>query len=70
MDNTVRKQLWNVETLNENKLDDTVKRFLEDGILDAGGWPLLLPIYSITNVAVNPYNRILEKRHLEMKISF
>ncbi|CAI0541331.1 unnamed protein product, partial [Linum tenue] len=69
----VRNQLGDVETLNENKLDDMVKRFLQDckdDSLEAGGtWPSMLPAYSISKAAVNAYTRILARRHPEMKIN-
>ncbi|CAL1403608.1 unnamed protein product [Linum trigynum] len=69
----VRNQLGDVETLNENKLDDMVKRFLQDckdDNLEAGGtWPSMLPAYSISKAAVNAYTRILARRHPEMKIN-
>ncbi|CAN1251571.1 Salutaridine reductase [Linum perenne] len=70
--NDVRNELGNIEALNETKLDAILKRFLEDckdDNLEAGGWPLMLPAYSISKAAVNAYTRILAKRYLQMKIN-
>ncbi|CAN0923318.1 Short-chain dehydrogenase/reductase 2b [Linum grandiflorum] len=68
----VRNELRDFEALNESKLDELLKRFLQDckdENLKDGGWPLMLPAYSISKAAVNAYTRVLAKRHPEMKIN-
>ena len=68
----LRNELEDLETLNEEKLDSILKRFLKDlkeNILEAGGWSLMLPAYSISKATLNAYTRVLAKRHSNMLIN-
>ncbi|KAG6590253.1 Short-chain dehydrogenase/reductase 2b, partial [Cucurbita argyrosperma subsp. sororia] len=68
----IRKELGDVENLNEEKVDEVLKKFLHDlkeDRLEANGWSLMLPPYSISKAAVNAYTRILARQHPEMYIN-
>ncbi|KAJ6897172.1 short-chain dehydrogenase/reductase 2b-like [Populus alba x Populus x berolinensis] len=68
----LRNELGDSETLNEQKLDSILKRFLKDlkeNTLEAGGWSLMLPAYSISKATLNAYTRVLAKRHPNMLIN-
>ncbi|KAG6761857.1 hypothetical protein POTOM_035096 [Populus tomentosa] len=68
----LRNELGDLETLNEEKLDSILKRFLKDlkeNTLEAGGWSLMLPAYSISKATLNAYTRVLAKRHPNMLIN-
>ncbi|KAG7033465.1 Short-chain dehydrogenase/reductase 2b, partial [Cucurbita argyrosperma subsp. argyrosperma] len=68
----IRKELGDIENLNEEKVDEVLKKFLHDlkeDRLEANGWSLMLPPYSISKAAVNAYTRILARQHPEMYIN-
>ncbi|CAI0397330.1 unnamed protein product, partial [Linum tenue] len=68
----LRKEFAEVESLSEEKLDEILKRFLRDfkeNKLEAGGWSLMLPAYSVSKVTLNAYTRMLARRHPNMKIN-
>ncbi|CAL1403609.1 unnamed protein product [Linum trigynum] len=71
----MREQLGNAnaETVSENKLDDILKRFLQDykddDLNNGSMWSSVQPAYNISKAAVNGYSRILTKWHPEMKIN-
>ncbi|CAL1366208.1 unnamed protein product [Linum trigynum] len=68
----LRKEFAEVESLSEEKLDEILKRFLHDfkeNKLEAGGWSLMLPSYSVSKVTLNAYTRMLARRHPNMKIN-
>ncbi|KAJ6693085.1 (+)-NEOMENTHOL DEHYDROGENASE [Salix purpurea] len=68
----LRNELEDLETLNEEKLDSILKRFLKDlkeNTLESGGWSLMLPAYSISKATLNAYTRVLAKRHPGMLIN-
>lgn len=69
---STRNELGSVETLNEEKLDAVVKRFLHDfkeNALEANGWSTMLPAYSISKAIVNTYTRVLARKYPEMCIN-
>ncbi|CAN0858129.1 Salutaridine reductase, partial [Linum grandiflorum] len=68
----LRKELGEVESLTEEKLDKILKRFLDDfkeNRLEAGGWSLMLPAYSISKATLNAYTRMLARRYPNMRIN-
>ncbi|KAK8957779.1 Salutaridine reductase [Platanthera zijinensis] len=56
----IREELADGAKLDEERIEKILGRFLEDskeGKLEAGGWPTMLPAYSISKMAVNAYTR-------------
>ncbi|KAL3653273.1 hypothetical protein CASFOL_002954 [Castilleja foliolosa] len=67
-----RKELGDLDTLTEDKIDMMLKKFLRDlqqDALEANGWQKMLPAYSISKVTLNAYTRILAKRYPKMCIN-
>lgn len=61
-----------METLTEEKIDTLLTRFLHDvkeNALEANGWTLMLPAYSISKATLNAYTRILAKKYPNMYIN-
>ncbi|KAK1558312.1 hypothetical protein Q3G72_000968 [Acer saccharum] len=57
--------LSNVDDRTEEKIDQVVKRFLEDakeGLLENNGWPVNFSAYVVSKAALNAYTRILAKK--------
>ncbi|XP_020107743.1 (+)-neomenthol dehydrogenase-like [Ananas comosus] len=68
----IRNLLTDVDNLDEEKIEHLLSTFLEDlknGGLEAAGWPMMLPAYSVSKMVLNVYTRILAKRHPEMRIN-
>ncbi|KAI5323395.1 hypothetical protein L3X38_032467 [Prunus dulcis] len=68
----IRNELGDVETLTEAKVDALLTKFLVDfkqNTLEANGWTLMLPAYSISKVTLNAYTRILAKKYPKMYIN-
>ncbi|KAJ0978075.1 hypothetical protein J5N97_013549 [Dioscorea zingiberensis] len=68
----IRAEVADIGNLSEELIEDVLQRFLEDlknGNLEAGGWPMMLPSYSMSKVALNAYTRVLAKRHQGMCIN-
>ncbi|RAL43144.1 hypothetical protein DM860_009926 [Cuscuta australis] len=67
-----RKVLGDIENLTEEKIDEILQSFwcdLKEGKLEANGWQLMLPAYSISKVTLNAYTRLLAKKHPNMCIN-
>lgn len=67
-----RNELANIETLNEEKVDKILQNFLSDlkhNALEANGWSLMLPAYSISKATLNAYTRILANKYPNMYIN-
>ncbi|KAL5710292.1 (+)-neomenthol dehydrogenase [Ranunculus cassubicifolius] len=67
-----RKEFSDTATLTEEKLDNIIKRFLDDlkqGKLEKNGWPEITPAYKVSKMAVNGYTRILAKKYPKMLIN-
>ncbi|KAM7491356.1 hypothetical protein LguiA_034277 [Lonicera macranthoides] len=63
--NEKAKELGDVETLTEEKVDEIVKGFLEDvkaNSVETKGWPTIYPAYTVSKAASNAYTRILAKK--------
>ncbi|KAM6576666.1 hypothetical protein CsatB_028503 [Cannabis sativa] len=68
----IRKELGDLENLSEEKVDEILKKFLHDAKengLEANGWPVMLPAYSISKVTVNAYTRVLARKYPDMYIN-
>ncbi|XP_077240125.1 short-chain dehydrogenase/reductase 1-like [Tasmannia lanceolata] len=67
-----RKELGDIESLTEEKIDGLLQRFLEDlrcGELESNGWSMMLPAYSISKATLNAYTRVLAKHYPNMRIN-
>ncbi|XP_019197817.1 PREDICTED: short-chain dehydrogenase/reductase 2b-like isoform X1 [Ipomoea nil] len=67
-----RELLGDIENLTEERIDETLQKFLRDlkeNALEANGWQLMLPAYSISKATLNAYTRLLAKKHLSMCIN-
>ncbi|XP_052199709.1 (+)-neomenthol dehydrogenase-like [Diospyros lotus] len=68
----IRKVLGGIDTLDEEKIDGMLERFLKDveqGALEANGWPNMLPAYSISKATLNAYTRFLANKYPNMRIN-
>ncbi|XP_042479971.1 (+)-neomenthol dehydrogenase-like isoform X1 [Macadamia integrifolia] len=68
----IRNELGNIDTLTEEKLDGILQRFIQDfkqNAIEANGWSIMLPAYSISKATINGYTRILAQRYPEMCIN-
>ncbi|KAL5710293.1 (+)-neomenthol dehydrogenase [Ranunculus cassubicifolius] len=67
-----RKELGEVNTLTEEKVDGVVENFMRDlkqGKLEENGWPKMLPAYSISKTCLNAYTRVLAKNYPDMYVN-
>lgn len=67
-----RKELGDLDTLTEEKIDTVIKRFLhdvEENSLEANGWSIMLPAYSVSKATLNAYTRVLAKKYPNMCIN-
>ncbi|XP_057953737.1 (+)-neomenthol dehydrogenase-like [Malania oleifera] len=67
-----RNELGDLANLTEEKVDAVVQRFMHDlkeNALEANGWTLMLPAYSISKATLNAYTRVLAKNYPEMCIN-
>ncbi|XP_058107620.1 (+)-neomenthol dehydrogenase-like isoform X2 [Magnolia sinica] len=67
-----RNKLANVDNLTEEGLETLLQRFLEDlkhDVIEAKGWCMMLPAYSISKAVLNGYTRVLAKRYPDMCIN-
>ncbi|KAI3964356.1 hypothetical protein MKX01_024973, partial [Papaver californicum] len=58
--------------LTEERVDESVNMFFKDfkeDFLEAKGWPLCLPAYTISNVCLNAYTRILAREFPTFRIN-
>ncbi|KAL3850222.1 hypothetical protein ACJIZ3_012104 [Penstemon smallii] len=69
----ISKQLGDIETLTEEKIDKILKKFLDDvkeeDAIEANGWQKMLPAYSISKATLNAYTRVLAKKYPHMYIN-
>ncbi|KAL9672525.1 hypothetical protein QQ045_028776 [Rhodiola kirilowii] len=67
-----RKTLADIETLNEEKIKNLIQNFLtnlKNDVLEANGWCLMLPAYSISKATLNAYTRVLAKKYPSMYVN-
>ncbi|KAI5009038.1 hypothetical protein ZWY2020_010086 [Hordeum vulgare] len=68
----LRESLHDANSWDEARIEAMLSEFLEDmknERLEAAGWPMMLPAYSMSKMVVNLYTRILARRHPEMRIN-
>lgn len=68
----IRKELGDIESLTEEKVDAVLRRFLHDlkeNALEINGWTLMLPAYSLSKQTLNAYTRILARKYPNMCIN-
>jgi len=61
-----RGVLSDVESLTEEKVDEVLKKFLNDfkeGSLETNGWPPGLSAYIVSKASLTAYTRVLAKKH-------
>ncbi|KAJ1293055.1 hypothetical protein BS78_01G038900 [Paspalum vaginatum] len=72
----LRRELADVETLTEERLDEVVSAFVSD--LDSGaaaavesrGWPAgAFSAYMVSKAALNAYSRVLARRHPSLRVN-
>ncbi|XP_022730666.1 (+)-neomenthol dehydrogenase-like [Durio zibethinus] len=69
---SIRNELGDIENLTEEKLNGILQRFLKDfreNTLEANGWSIMLPAYSISKAVLNAYTRILARKYPNMRIN-
>lgn len=69
---SIRNELGDIENLTEEKVDTILRKFLKDlkeNALEANGWQMMLPSYSISKATLNAYTRILAKKYPSMYIN-
>ena len=69
---SIRNELGDIENLTEEKVEAILRKFLKDmkeNALEANGWQMMLPSYSISKATLNAYTRILAKKYPKMYIN-
>ncbi|KAK0582771.1 hypothetical protein LWI29_029371 [Acer saccharum] len=67
-----KEVLSNANDQTEEKIDQVVKRFLEDakeGLLENNGWPVKFPAYVVSKATLNAYTRILANKLPKISIN-
>lgn len=67
-----RKELGDIDTLMEEKIDAILQQFLHDlkhDALEANEWQKMLPAYSVSKATLNAYTRVLAKKYPNMCIN-
>ncbi|CAI9774547.1 unnamed protein product [Fraxinus pennsylvanica] len=67
-----RKELGDIDTLTEEKIDKILQRFLHDvknDEIEMNGWQTMLPAYSISKSTLNAYTRVVAKKYPQMCIN-
>nr|XP_043622107.1 (+)-neomenthol dehydrogenase-like [Erigeron canadensis] len=68
----IRKELGDLQSLSEEKIDGFVEKFLHDlrnHELEVNGWSKMLPAYSVSKAMLNAYTRVLAKTYPKMCIN-
>ncbi|KAJ0967102.1 hypothetical protein J5N97_024019 [Dioscorea zingiberensis] len=63
---SIQKQLSDVNGLTEEKLDDILNNFLDDlqkNKLQENGWPFPISAYKVSKIAINTYTRMLANKN-------
>ncbi|XP_047939685.1 short-chain dehydrogenase/reductase 2b-like isoform X2 [Salvia hispanica] len=67
-----RKELGDIDTLTEDKIDRILQQFLQDvqrEAIETNGWQKMLPAYSISKVTLNAYTRLFARKHPDMCVN-
>nr|GEV33168.1 hypothetical protein [Tanacetum cinerariifolium] len=68
----IRKELGDLASLTEEKIDGFVEKFLHDlsnDELEANGWSKMLPAYSVSKAMLNAYTRVLARKYPKMCVN-
>ncbi|KAL7167484.1 hypothetical protein ACSBR2_038028 [Camellia fascicularis] len=67
-----KKELSDTDSLTEEKVEEVLKRYLEDlkeDLLETKGWPVNFSAYIISKAALNAYTRVLAKKYPNIAIN-
>ncbi|KAI7989685.1 Short-chain dehydrogenase/reductase 2b [Camellia lanceoleosa] len=67
-----KKELSDTDNLTEEKVEEVLKRYLEDlkeDLLETKGWPVNFSAYIMSKVALNAYTRVLAKKYPNIAIN-
>ncbi|XP_030551673.2 salutaridine reductase-like [Rhodamnia argentea] len=62
----IKKELGDIDSLTEEKVDSLVVRFLKDkkeDTVETGGWPIIASAYLTSKAILNAYTRVLAKKY-------
>ncbi|GKE16308.1 short-chain dehydrogenase/reductase 2b-like protein [Tanacetum coccineum] len=68
----IRKELEDLTSLTEEKIDRFVEKFLPDlsnDELEANGWSKMLSAYSVSKAMLNAYTRVLARKYPKMCVN-
>ncbi|XP_037482313.1 (+)-neomenthol dehydrogenase-like [Triticum dicoccoides] len=68
----VRQELNNIDSLTEERLDELLNKFFKDfeaDALEARGWPTGFAAYKVAKAAMNAYSRMLARRHPALRVN-
>ena len=69
----LKRELNDVESLTEGRLDEMAAMFVEDleaGAVEARGWPVCFsPAYMVSKAALNANSRILARKHPTLRVN-
>ncbi|KAI7988088.1 Short-chain dehydrogenase/reductase 2b [Camellia lanceoleosa] len=63
-----KKELSDTDSLTEEKVEEVLKRYLED-LLETKGWPVNFSAYIMSKAALNAYTRVLAKKYPNIAIN-
>ncbi|GJU74120.1 retrovirus-related pol polyprotein from transposon TNT 1-94, partial [Tanacetum coccineum] len=69
----IRKELEDLTSLTEEKIDRFVEKFLPDlsnDELEANGWSKMLSAYSVSKAMLNAYTRVLARKYPKMCVNY
>ncbi|CAL5437373.1 unnamed protein product [Camellia sinensis] len=67
-----KKELSDTDSLTEEKVEEVLKRYLEDlkeDLLETKGWPVNFSAYIMSKAALNAYTRVLAKKYPNIAIN-
>jgi (+)-neomenthol dehydrogenase len=68
----LKRELNDVDSLTEERLDELLAKFLKDyeaGAVESQGWPIAFSAYKVAKAAMNAYSRILARRYPELRVN-
>ncbi|KAI7988781.1 Short-chain dehydrogenase/reductase 2b [Camellia lanceoleosa] len=67
-----KKELSDTDSLTEEKVEEVLKRYLDDlkeDLLETKGWPVNFSAYIMSKAALNAYTRVLAKKYPNIAIN-
>ncbi|CAL5442427.1 unnamed protein product [Camellia sinensis] len=67
-----KKELSDADSLTKEKVEEVLKRYLEDlkeDLLETKGWPVNISAYIMSKAALNAYTRVLAKKYPNIAIN-